>query len=216
LSRIPELYAILDADAAAAAHWTLTDLASACLAGGARLLQVRAKHASGGWLLDTASQIVQQARAAGAIVVVNDRADIARLSHADGVHVGQEDLAPRAVRAIAGDNAIVGLSTHTIEQIDAALMDPISYLAIGPVFATPSKATGYDPIGLARVRNAADRAQTRRMPVVAIGGITLDSAAEVIAAGASSVAVIRDLLSTGDPEGRVRAYLQRIAATNKV
>lgn len=184
--------------------------------GGARLLQIRAKHAASGWLLDTASRIVERARAADALVIVNDRADVARLAHAHGVHVGQDDLSPRAVRSIVGDEAVVGLSTHTAAQIDAALGEPVSYIAVGPVFTTASKATGYDAVGLAHVRAAADRARPRGIPVVAIGGITLESAADVLEAGASSVAVIGDLLSTGEPQTRVRAYLQRLAATNKV
>jgi len=210
---LPPLYAIVDADVAAAAGWTLVDLASACLAGGATLLQVRAKDASSGWLLDTAALIVERAHAAGTRVVVNDRADIARLAGADGVHLGQEDLRPAAARAIVGDAAdetIVGLSTHTLDQIEAALAQPVSYLAIGPVFATATKATGYQAVGLDRVREAAGRARTRQLPLVAIGGITLESAPGVLQAGAASVAVISDLLSGGDPERRVRAYLERL------
>jgi thiamine-phosphate pyrophosphorylase len=208
---LPPLYAIVDAEIAAAAGWTLVDLASACLAGGATLLQVRAKDASSGWLLDTAALIVERAHAAGARVVVNDRADIARLAGADGVHLGQEDLGPKAARSIVGDTALVGLSTHTLDQIDAALAQPVSYLAIGPVFTTATKATGYQAVGLDRVREAAARARTRQLPVVAIGGITLESAPGVIQAGAASVAVIGDLLSGGDPERRVRSYLERLS-----
>ncbi|PYR60526.1 MAG: thiamine phosphate synthase [Acidobacteria bacterium] len=209
-SRIPTLYAVLDADVAARAGWTLVDLASACLAGGATLLQVRAKQAASGWLLDTAAAIVERARAARALVIVNDRADIARLAHADGVHVGQDDLAPAAARALLPDAAIVGLSTHTLDQIEAAIAQPIAYLAIGPVFGTSTKATGYDAVGFARVRHAAGRARTRQIPVVAIGGITLESAADVLHAGADAVAVISDLTTTGDPEARVREYLLRL------
>jgi thiamine-phosphate pyrophosphorylase len=204
------LLAIVDADVAARAGWTLVDLASACLAGGATFLQVRAKQAASGWLLDTATAIVERARAAGALVIVNDRADIARLANADGVHVGQDDLGPAAARVLLPAAALVGLSTHTADQIEAALAQPISYLAIGPVFGSSTKATGYDALGLARVRHAASRARTRQLPVVAIGGITLDSAPEILQAGADAVAVISDLLTTGDPEGRVREYLRRL------
>jgi thiamine-phosphate pyrophosphorylase len=207
------LYAILDADVAARAGWTLIDLASACLAGGARFLQVRAKHAASGWLLDTAAAVVERARACGAIVIVNDRADIARLAGADGVHLGQDDLRPAAVRPMLGDAGkdIVGLSTHTPEQIESALEQPISYVAIGPVFGTATKDTGYDAVGLERVRAAARQARAQKIPVVAIGGITLDSAPGVIEAGAASVAVISDLLTGNDPERRVRSYLERIS-----
>jgi thiamine-phosphate pyrophosphorylase len=207
----PLLYAIADADAAAAAGWTLVDVACACLAGGATLLQLRAKRAPSGWMLDAASRIVERAHAAGATVIVNDRADIARLSGADGVHLGQDDLPPGLARAIVGDAAVVGRSTHTAGQMDAALGEPISYVAIGPVFGTATKDTGYDAIGLERVRDAARRARTRSLPLVAIGGITLDTAAGVIEAGAASVAVIGDLLAGSDPERRVRSYLERLS-----
>src|SRR4051812_615385 len=117
--------AIVDADVAARAGWTMTDLAAAYLSGGATLLQLRAKTASSGWLLDIATAIVALAHQANATVIVNDRADIARLSGADGVHVGQDDLPPAAVRQIVGagatpgGQAIVGLSTHTAEQLEA-------------------------------------------------------------------------------------------------
>jgi len=204
------LYAILDAEVAERAGSTLVDLASAWLAGGARLLQVRAKQMPTRQLLDVCVAVVERAHRVGGRVIVNDRADVARLAAADGVHVGQEDLPPRDVRRILGAGAIVGLSTHTPAQVDAALTEPISYLAIGPVFGTSTKSTGYDAVGLERVATAAARARTRGIPVVAIGGITLDTAAEVIAAGAASVAVISDLTSAGDPEARVRAYLRRL------
>ena len=208
---LPTLNAILDAGAAARAGWTLVDLAAAYLDGGARFLQIRAKEAPGAWLLEIASAIVARAHGAGAVVIVNDRADIARLCGADGVHLGQEDLTPSAARAIVGDDAAIGLSTHTPEQLDAARLEPVSYLAIGPVFTTRTKATPYSGIGLARVADAAAVARAAAMPLVAIGGITLETAADVMHAGASSVAVISDLLSTGDPAARVRAYLRRLA-----
>ncbi len=210
-SQIPFLYAILDADAAAGGGWTLVDLAAAYVRGGARFLQVRAKSASGAWLLDTTSAIVALAHAEGAIVIVNDRADIARLAGADGVHVGQDDLAPAAVRSIVGTERLVGVSTHTIEQVEAAVLEPVDYVAIGPVFGTSTKSTGYEAVGLERVRAAARAARARGLPIVAIGGITLDRAADVIEAGAASVAVISDLLTSSDPGGRVREYVRRLA-----
>jgi thiamine-phosphate pyrophosphorylase len=209
---LPRLTAILDADAASVAGWPLIDLARAYLRGGARLLQVRAKHAPGASFLEAASAIVALAHREGAAVIVNDRADIARLAGADGVHVGQDDLAPALVRAIVGDEAIVGISTHTPEQLAAACQAPVlpGYVAIGPVFPTSTKLTGLDAVGLERVCAAAEVTGARGLPLVAIGGITLDRAADVLRAGAASVAVISDLLSTGDPEGRVRAYVLRL------
>ena len=144
-------------------------------------------------------------------VIVNDRADIARLAGADGVHVGQDDLPPPAVRALVGDAAELGLSTHTIEQIERAVLEPVSYVAVGPVFGTATKATGYEPIGLEIVREAA--ARTRR------GGCRWSRSAasrsrtrvSVLDAGAASVAVISDLLAAGDPEARVRAFVERLS-----
>jgi thiamine-phosphate pyrophosphorylase len=206
------LCAICDADACERAGWTLVDFAAACLDGGARFLQIRAKAASSGWLVDAAQAVMRRAEGSGALIIVNDRADIARLASAGGVHVGQDDLSPSAIRPLLGNTACIGLSTHTIAQIEAASGQPIDYLAIGPVFGTATKATGYDAVGLERVGQAAARAGAANLPLVAIGGITLDRAPDVLRAGAQSVAVISDLLSTGDPRARVRAYLDRLGS----
>lgn len=200
--------AIVDVDVAERAGWRPIDLAHAYLAGGARFLQLRAKTLSGERFMALARAIAAAARERDALFVVNDRADLATLAGADGVHVGQEDLSVAAVRRIVGDTAIVGLSTHTPEQLDGALEEPVSYVALGPVFGTATKATGYDAVGLARVRQAATRAG--RVPLVAIGGISLDTAESVLEAGAASVAVIGDLLVTGDPASRVREYCVRL------
>jgi thiamine-phosphate pyrophosphorylase len=202
----PRLYAIVDADTAGRHGWSVPDLGRAYLAGGARLLQVRAKHAGSVALLAWGEDLVAEAGRYGAVVIVNDRADVARLAGAPGVHVGQNDLPVADVRTLLGRDAIVGLSTHTPAQIEEARRAAISYLAVGPVYRTGTKDVGYAPIGLELVRQATFGAAGR--PVVAIGGITLDRAADVIAAGAASVAVISDLLATGDPEARVRDYVQ--------
>jgi thiamine-phosphate pyrophosphorylase len=209
--RIPRLNAIIDVDAAERAGWTPIDLAHAFLAGDATFLQLRAKRLSGAAFLETATAIRALAGDRDARLIVNDRADIAALAGADGVHVGQEDLAPAAVRRIVGAAAIVGVSTHTLEQVDRAVDEPVSYIAIGPVFATDTKDTGYDAVGLDLVRAAAARARAAGLPLVAIGGITLERARDVIAAGASCVAVITDLLATGDPAARVRQYRHALA-----
>jgi thiamine-phosphate pyrophosphorylase len=160
--------------------------------------------------------MVKLGAASGARVIVNDRADVARLAGAAGVHVGQEDLTPGAVRTIVGRDRLIGVSTHTSAQLDAAVREPIDYVAIGPVFGTASKATGYDAVGLEMVRQAADCAHACGLPLVAIGGITVDRAADVIRAGADSVAVISDLFTGGDPRARVRAYLERLASAGRV
>jgi thiamine-phosphate pyrophosphorylase len=208
--RLPALFAIVDVDVASAAGWPPTDLTRAFLAGGARLLQLRAKQVSGRELLELARAVVALGQPVGARIIVNDRADIARLAGAAGIHVGQEDLPPAAVRRVAGEEAIVGLSTHTPEQLEAALDAPVDYIAVGPVFGTATKSTGYEPIGLDRVSSAAHACAARGFPLVAIGGVTLSTAADVIRAGAQSVAVISDLLAGGDPEARVWAYLSRL------
>jgi thiamine-phosphate pyrophosphorylase len=207
---LPPLYAVVDVDACARAGWAPRDLARAYLAGGARLLQLRAKALPSGAFLDLAAQLVEDAVPAAARVIVNDRADVAVLARADGVHVGQDDLAPADVRRVTGPGPIVGLSTHTPAQVDEALGQPISYLAVGPIFETATKATGYDPVGLAAASDAVRRAARAGLPVVAIGGITLATARAVIHAGAVSVAVIGDLITT-DPEARVRQYLAALS-----
>jgi thiamine-phosphate pyrophosphorylase len=149
---------------------------------------------------------VERAREFGATVIVNDRIDIARLSRAGGVHVGQEDLPLADVRRILGPQAVVGVSTHDVQQIDAALQSDASYVAVGPIFETMTKDTGYGARGLDLLRGAAGRGK----PIVAIGGITLERAAAVVAAGATGLAVITDLL-TDDPEARTRIFIARIA-----
>ena len=196
------------------AGWTVPALTDAYLAGGARLLQIRCKNAPSGVFLATCVDIVVRARRSGALVIVNDRADIAKLAAADGVHVGQDDLDPVSVRRLLGGSAVIGVSTHSANQVRAASPLPVDYIAIGPVFGTSTKDTGYREVGPQLVREAAtilrrDLGDTK--PVVAIGGITLERAREVIGAGAASVAVISDLLSTGDPETRVRDYLRALA-----
>ncbi len=174
--------------------------------GGAELLQIRAKDESSAALLALVERAVAAARRRGARIVVNDRADLARLADADGVHVGQTDLPVESVRSIVGSDKIVGLSTHDRAQVDAALATAASYIAVGPIFSTATKDTGYAARGLDLVAYAAGRGT----PVVAIGGITLERAPAVIAAGASALAVITDILAGDDPEARVRAYRDRL------
>jgi thiamine-phosphate pyrophosphorylase len=190
--------------------WTLSALADAYLAGGARFIQIRSKQAASGAFLEMCEEVVARARTAGAIVIVNDRADIAKLSAADGVHVGQDDLDPASARRILGGAAIVGVSTHTADQVRAATAMGVDYIAVGPIFGTSTKDTGYRDVGTAFVSEAAGilRDVHCGTPIVAIGGVTLERAPEVIRAGAASVAVISDLLSTGNPEARVREYLR--------
>ncbi len=214
---LPSFYVIVDSDVGRAHGWTVPALARACLEGGARLLQVRAKSAGAGELLDLCQQVAADAERFAATVIVNDRVDVARLVKGAGAHVGQDDLPPALARRLLGPDRVLGFSTHTVEQVQAAVREPISYLAAGPVFGTRTKETGYQAVGLELVRYAArTSAEVSRhtlappIPVVAIGGITLECAEAAIEAGAGSVAVISDVLATGDPTGRVRAYIQRL------
>lgn len=201
---LPPLHAILDVEAATRAGWRPVDLAAAFFDGGARMVQIRAKAMASGPLLDLCARIVSLGDACGAAVIVNDRPDVARLAGAAGAHVGQEDLAPADARRVLGPSAILGVSTHTLVQLASAVREPVTYVAVGPVFSTRTKDTGYDSVGVSLVAEAVRLAGT--MPVVAIGGITLDTAPLVWDAGAAAVAVIGDLLVDRDPAARVASY----------
>jgi len=207
---LPKLYAIVDADLCARNGRAPLDVARAFLSAGAKLIQLRCKSMGSGAFLDLANAVMECAHAAGATVVINDRADIAALSQADGLHVGQEDLLPLDARKVIGDEPLLGLSTHTRDQWERAVRAPVSYIAIGPVFGTATKDTGYTAGGLQVVRDASAAAAAQGLPTVAIGGITRDNAASVVAAGASSVAVIGDLMN-GNPETQCRAFLSALS-----
>jgi thiamine-phosphate pyrophosphorylase len=127
-------------------------------------------------------------------LIINDRVDVALALGADGVHLGQEDMEPRAARELLGENAIIGLSTHNISQVLEAQKAPIDYLAIGPIFSTATKQNASPVVGLAGLAEV--RQILKEIPLVAIGGITEANAAEVIHAGADSVAVVSSLLSS--------------------
>ncbi len=199
------LYVIVDTALCAARGLDPLTLSEAFLRGGARLIQLRDKSPSSSARLSLADDLVRRAHAVGAAVVINDRADLARLSGADGVHVGQDDLTVEEVRGVVGPEAVVGASTHDEAQIAVAARTSASYIAVGPIYGTSTKDTGYSARGLDLVHLASASGK----PVVAIGGITLERAPEVVDAGASSVAVISDLL-TGDPEARVREFLRKL------
>ena len=186
------------------------DVAAAFLAGGARWLQLRCKGMASGPFLDLAHAVMEASAAAGATLIVNDRADVARLGGAHGLHIGQTDLSVADARAVVGESAILGLSTHTRDQWQAAVREPIDYMAIGPVFGSVTKQTGYQAIGLNTVRAAADAAGAYGLPTVAIGGITLDNAVSVIDAGATAVVVISDLVKD-DPERRCRDFIRALS-----
>jgi thiamine-phosphate pyrophosphorylase len=206
---LPRLYPIVDAEVCAATGRTPADVARALLSAGATWLQLRCKSLPSGLFLDLAVIVAEEVRKAGATLIINDRADVTALSRAHGLHIGQTDLSVADARAVIGESAILGLSTHTQEQWAAAVNETVTYIAIGPTFGTATKQTGYEAIGLEMVTRAASAAAARGLATVAIGGITIENARSVIDAGAASVAVISDLL-TGDPEQRCRAFLHAL------
>jgi len=203
--RLPRLYAIVD-PLDTGQHPVA--LAEALLAGGARCLQLRWKPAPPRDVLEAARAIRLLAHAAGALFLVNDRPDLAILAAADGVHLGQDDLPLAAARRVLGPGRVVGLSTHDPDQARRAADAGVDYVAVGPVYATTSKANALAPRGLDLVRAA--RAVVP-CPLVAIGGIDATSAPDVIAAGADAVAMIGALVRAADPAAAVRDVLAGLA-----
>lgn len=203
---LPRLYVILDAALITSSE---RDCAEGLADAGVRLLQYRNKIGAAGKYLQSSRDLAEMLRPRGVLFLVNDRADVARLAGASGVHVGQEDLDVAAARCLVGPDMLVGVSTHNLEQIERAAASSADYIAVGPVFSTSTK-TNPDPVvGLDLVRRA--RAASDK-PLVAIGGITLDLAASTIEAGADSVAVISGILGADDPYQRAREYLKTVEA----
>jgi len=199
---LPPLYVILDA---ALLPSDPIEFLKKLLGAGARLVQYRNKTAPAREVLQAAQALNVTARQDGASFLVNDRPDIARLAGASGVHVGQDDLDVDAARKIVGAGAIIGISTHNLEQFRAAAETDADYVAVGPIFETRSKAKPDPVVGLELIRQA--RKLTNK-PIVAIGGITLERTASVIESGANGVAVISDILGARNPAARVKQYLE--------
>jgi thiamine-phosphate pyrophosphorylase len=194
---IPRLYAIADAG-----FGNPVELARQLFDGGARLVQIRNKQASAAELLRQVEEIIPFVPS-GARLIVNDRLDVALLSQAHGVHLGQDDLPAEHARRILGNAAIIGVSTHNLDQAVVADGLPVNYIAIGPIFATTSKHNPSPVLGLEKLQEIC---KAVRKPVVAIGGITVERAPEVYGAGASSVAVISDILKAKNICDRVREW----------
>lgn len=203
----PRFYPIIDTARLSRPGMNPVDFAVLLAAAGVGIAQYRHKGDFTRAIYAEAEQVGKILQRAGVKYIIDDRTDIALLLGADGVHVGQDDLPPSAVRRIAGDRLLVGYSTHNADQLLAANSEPVDYLAIGPIFATASKQNP-DPVvgtaGLARLR-----ALTRK-PLVAIGGITRSNAREAIEAGADSLAVISDLLDP-DPRTAISEWLSAVS-----
>ena len=205
MNPVPRLYAIVDVS-----FGDPVEIAKQLFDSGIRLLQIRNKDATSGVLLEQTKRIVSNAPI-GCRVIVNDRADVAIMGRAHGVHLGQEDLSPTQVRKIVGEKRIIGISTHNSDQAQAAMEEPVDYVAVGPIFATSTKESHFPVVGLEglyRICGLLDR------PVVAIGGITLNNAREVLASGAASVAVISDLIGQGAIQARTRAFLEKLGESH--
>jgi thiamine-phosphate pyrophosphorylase len=198
---LPRLYAIADASFS-----NPVDAARVLFDAGVRLLQVRNKTSNARQLLDQVERIVQLAPS-DAAVVVNDRPDIARLAQAAGVHLGQTDMPAGAARLVLGQGPLLGLSTHNLEQALEADKLPVDYIAVGPVFSTSTK---LNPDPVLGVKGLAEICGVVHKPVVAIGGIRLQNVEEVFQAGAKSIAVIRDLLSSTDIKGRALEWIRAV------
>ena len=185
---------------------SIEDFARELRASGIRFLQYRDKDASDEVVLERAALLRRVFPAADSCLILNDRVSLVRAAGFDGVHVGQEDLSPAEVRAALGPEMLIGVSTHSEEQLVIAADGPADYVAIGPVYATVSKLVPDPVVGLEGVRTA--RAMTTK-PLVAIGGINRSNCAAVIGAGADSVAVISDLVP--NPGLRVKEFLSSLA-----
>jgi thiamine-phosphate pyrophosphorylase len=206
---LPRLYVILDS---ALLTIPVEDCAQELADAGVRLLQYRAKDTPALNMLNVSRKLASLTIPRGASFIVNDRPDVAILAEATGVHVGQEDLDVEAAREVVGTEKLVGVSTHNLEQFRVAAETSADYIAVGPIFATSSKANPDPVVGTDLVRRVRDLSNK---PIVAIGGITLENAASVIEAGADCVAVISDILRAPDRGQRAKQYLEILGSENR-
>ncbi len=212
LQRLRGLYAIVDGSS----PQPPLSLVAAFIDGGAPVIQIRLKGLGAGPLLSVARAATKLCHDAGRLLLVNDRPDVAKLSGADGVHLGQDDLPVAAARALLGPDLLIGLSTHSDAELDQGCASGADYLGFGPIFATatksitdPAGAPLPPPHGLAGLRRACARAS---LPLVAIGGITDEGAAGVAEAGAACAAAIGWLSAAGHaPEARARLFAAAFA-----
>ena len=196
------LYPLTDRRLSGLSH---TEQVSQLSEGGTTVVQLREKFLSPLEFYIEAEAALCVARARAIKVIVNDRVDIALALNADGVHLGQDDMPPEAARRVLGPRAIIGFSTHNLGQAHLAAAMPIDYVAIGPIFATLTKQAGNAPVGLEGLRLARDA--VGELPLVAIGGITLENIVDVLTAGSDAVSVIRDIWI---PAGQAAAQTKRL------
>ena len=186
---LPKIYPITNTVLTDLSH---TEQVEILTGAGATLIQLREKHLSPRDFFADARNALRNARERGAKIIINDRVDLALALGADGVHLGQDDLPPGAARAILGNDAIIGFSTHSVEQALAAVNLPVDYLAIGPIFQTKTKDDPDEAVGFRGIEEV--RAAIGDFPLVAIGGIDESSLLNVLGSGADSAAIIKALL----------------------
>ncbi|MCS7301472.1 MAG: thiamine phosphate synthase [Fimbriimonadales bacterium] len=179
------------------------------LEGGARIVQLRDKQATTRQLVQTAQALRTLTRQHGALLIVNDRLDVALAAGADGVHLGQDDLPVALARRIAGDALIIGVSAETVEEAQQAQADGANYLGVGPMFATQTKPDAGAPVGPERLRAIKSAVA---IPVFGIGGITLQNAGAVLAAGADGICVASAIVGAPDPRAATRQFLALLQA----
>ncbi len=203
---LPRVYPITDRKLSGLSH---AEQVRRLAAAGAALIQLREKHLPADQFYAEAVNAVAAAREAGVILLINDRVDIAKMTGADGVHLGRDDLPPAAARQLLGRDAIIGLSTHSITEATAAAREPVDYVAFGPIFRTDTKPDTEPVVGLgqlAEIRNALPN-----IPLVAIGGINAENITAVIEAGADSAAVISSAVAGGENIAKNLALLKTAA-----
>ena len=200
-----QLYGILDTGYVAPKN--MAAMAEQLLKGEIKILQLRAKKSSEAEIIAMAQQILLVVRAAGGIFLINDHPHLVPIIGADGAHIGQDDMTVAEARRLAGEKAIIGLSTHSLEQVERALSQQPDYIGFGPLFATPTK-PDYKPIGLDDIPKAQAMVP---FPIFCIGGITAKTLPQVVAAGAERVVVVSDLLKAEEPTAKAREFLEILA-----
>lgn len=200
-----DLYALTDARLSKGR--SLTEVVGALLAGGIRIIQYREKHLAQGKMLEECRLIRDLTREAGACFIVDDWVELAILSGADGVHIGQDDLPAREVRKLVGNDMIIGVSTHAPEQAKKAVADGADYIGVGPIYATQTKEDVVAPVGLEYLRWVVTNLD---VPYVAIGGIKEHNISQVVQAGAKCCALVSEFVGADDITAKVLAVRQKM------